>query len=75
MVEASFPVRGPKLFNSLSMDLRNFDGSLDVFKRRLDKFLQTIPDQPCIPAYQQPALSNSIVDQLSALRAAGVCHN
>ena len=75
MVEASFPVRGPKLFNTLPSSLRNFNGSTDAFKSRLDKFLNRIPDQPCLPAYQQPASSNSIIDQLAALRAAGIFLN
>ena len=72
MIESSFPVRGPKLFNSLPIKLRNYDGSAEAFKGRLDRFLAEVPDQPTLPAYQQPATSNSIIDQLAALRAAGV---
>ena len=74
-IEASLPVRGPKLFNCLPVNIRNFDGSADTFKSRLDRFLSSVPDQPCMPAYQQPASSNSIIDQLSALRAAGIYLN
>ena len=72
MVEASLSVTGPKLFNSLPMDIRNCNVSVDAFKARLDKFLKRVPDQPCLPGYQQPALSNSILGQLAALRAAGI---
>ena len=74
MIESSFYVRGPKLFNCLPAKLRNFDGSTDSFKSQLDGFLSKIPDQPCLPAYQQPALSNSIIDQLAAQRADGIFH-
>lgn len=74
MVEASFPVRGPRLFNSLPIELRNFNGSVDAFKSRLDKFLEQVPDKPCLPAYQQPASTNSIIEQLAVMRAAGIYH-
>ena len=40
----SFIIRGPELFNSLPLDLRNHDGSLEQFKSRLDDFLELIPD-------------------------------
>ena len=40
----SFIIRGPELFNSLPLDLRNHDGSLEQFKSRLDYFLELIPD-------------------------------
>ena len=75
MVEASFPVRGPKLFNALPMNIRNFNGSVEAFKSRLDKFLATVPDKPHMPAYQQLSTSNSILDQLIVLRAAGIYAN
>ena len=71
LIDKSFPIRGPRLFNVLPARLRNFEGSVDTFKRHLDKFLNEIPDQPCIPAYQQSAPSNSIIDQLRVLTAAG----
>ena len=67
MIDRSFPIRGPKLFNSLPKRLRNFEGSVDTFKRHLDKFLSEIPDQPCIPGYQQAAPTNSIIDQLDTI--------
>lgn len=52
--ENSFMVRGPNLFNKLPKDLRNFpyidrinpQKSIDTFKKHLDSFLSTIPDQP-----------------------------
>ncbi|XP_076055075.1 uncharacterized protein LOC143033476 isoform X3 [Oratosquilla oratoria] len=38
----------------------------EVFKRELDKFLSTLPDQPGIPGYaaSRPVNSNSIIDWL-----------
>ena len=71
LIEQSFPVGGPRLFNAMPADLRNFDGSLEAFKIKLDKYLQKIPDQPCLAGYQQSAASNSIICQLAAMRAAG----
>ena len=61
-----------KLFNALPFDLRNYDGSAEAFKSRLDKFLAEVPDKPSLPAYHQPATNNSIIEQLAVLRAAGI---
>ncbi|KAK3862601.1 hypothetical protein Pcinc_031552 [Petrolisthes cinctipes] len=45
--------------------------SVDQFKRVLDRFLTSVPDQPKIPHYSIKALSNSIPDQLALMRADG----
>ena len=74
-IDASFPVYGAKLFNCLPKNLRDCDASVNTFKKRLDKFLKMIPDQPCLPGYQQPASSNSIIEQLALLRTAGIYFN
>ena len=66
--ENSFSVRGPKLFNELEADLRNFDGSLDAFKRRLDKYLATVDDKPYDPTEPQMADTNSLKDQIICAR-------
>ena len=42
----SLLIEGPLLFNCLPMHLRDFKGSLDSFKKGLDKFLAQVPDQP-----------------------------
>ena len=63
--EASLPVRGQQLFNILPPHIRNIkDCSVDSFKRRLDTFLGTVPDEPQIPGYtaQRRAASNSLLD-------------
>ena len=70
--ESSFAVAGPKLFNALPLNLRNYSGSLDSFKSKLDKFLGGVPDKPALPNYPQSAASNSIIDQLAQLRVEGV---
>ncbi|KAK4319404.1 hypothetical protein Pmani_009655 [Petrolisthes manimaculis] len=45
--------------------------SADQFKRVLDRFLKSVPDQPKMPHYNIRALSNSIPDQLALMRADG----
>ena len=47
----SMGVNGPRLFNSLPPQIRNLSGcSIDVFKRALDKHLESIPDEPRLPS-------------------------
>ena len=51
--------------NSLPTDIRSITRcSVDCFKRKLDKYLWTVPDEPQIPGFraQRRADSNSIVD-------------
>ena len=66
--ENSFCVHGPKLFNTLDKNLRNFDGSLQAFKNKLDMFLATVEDTPLDPAEPQVAPSNSLPDQVAQAR-------
>ena len=68
----SFAHRGPRLFNALPIELRTFsiDNDEDIvdivsaFKRKLDKFLKNVPDQPTVPGLPRVANSNSLVDQI-----------
>ena len=46
--EFSFGIRGPELFNSLPMDLREMESSMETYKRKLDMFLSVITDCPRI---------------------------
>ena len=71
MVEHSFAIQGPKLFNCLPAKLRNFQGSFLTFKGKLDKFLNQVCDKPCTPGYHQPATSNTLIAQLAQMRADG----
>ena len=57
--------RTMKSFNSLPKKIRNITGlSTENFKYQLDRFISNVPDQPNIPGYKKPALSNSICDQM-----------
>ena len=64
---ASLTVKGPLLFNLMPANIRNMKScSVEKFKAALDKYLQTIPDQPRIPGlirYCRNA-SNSLMDML-----------
>jgi len=65
LIDASLPVHGQQLFNTLPLEIRNIMGcTVDSFKRRLDRYLKTIPDEPQIPGYtaQRRAESNSLLD-------------
>jgi hypothetical protein len=73
--EQSFQVSGPKLFNSLPPSLRKISKvPVDDFKYHLDKYLESVPDEPrtdgLVPtACDQfsAAPSNSIIDQARAV--------
>jgi hypothetical protein len=50
--EKSLAVRGPRLFNCLRKDIRNLTGISPVkFKKELDKYLQTVFDEPRVSGY------------------------
>ena len=64
---ASLGYRGPCLFNTVPADIRNITKvPVDTFKKRLDKFLSTIPDEPQIPGYTKyrRADTNSLIDMV-----------
>ena len=74
--ENAITIFGPRLYNSLPKYLRDFESvKTEKFKFELDKFLDTIPDQPKIPNYVSASGSDSILDQLTHLRAQGIYHN
>ena len=66
--EASLAVHGARLFNLLPRDVRDMvlspTKSVLPFKRKLDRYLSTIPDQPTIQGRRRPANSNSLLDQI-----------
>ena len=69
-------VFGPRLYNSLPKYLRDIESvKTEKFKFELDKFLDTIPDQPKMTNYVTASGSNSILDQLTHLRSQGIDHN
>ena len=62
---SSLPFKGPRLFNILPKDTRNLSGCDTLrFKRELDRFLASVPDQPHIPGLTQyrRVESNSVID-------------
>ena len=64
LIYASLPVHRQNLFNCLPKYLKNIKGcKVDVFKRELDKFLMTVPDEPRIPNYEKfcRTESNSLI--------------
>ena len=74
--ENAITVFGPRLYNSLPKYLRDIERVKTVkFKFELDKFLETIPDQAKMSNYVTASGSNSILDQLTHLRAQGIYHN
>ena len=60
MRDCSFIAHGGKLFNCLPIDIRNNTNcSLLEFKRKLDRFLSSIPDEPLAVGYTQNRSSNA----------------
>ena len=71
--ENALTVLGPRLNNSLPKYLRDIESvKTEKFKFELDKLMELIPDQPKMPNYVTASGSNSILDQLSHLRAQGI---
>ena len=61
---SSFGIVGPRLFNALPREIRNTtECTLDDFKRKLDKYLRTVPDEPLVLGYTayRRADSNSLI--------------
>ena len=74
--ENAITIFGPRLYNSLPNYLRDIESvKTEKFKFQLDKFLDTIPDQPKMPNYVIASGRNSILDQLTHLRAQGIYHS
>ena len=74
--ENAITVFGSRLYNSLAKYLRDIKSvKTEKFKFELDKFPDTIPDQPKIPNYVTASGSNRILDQLTHLRAQGLYHS
>ena len=62
-----------RLCNSLPKYLRDIESvNTEKFKFELDKFQELIPDEPKMPKFVTASGSNSILDQLTHLRARGI---
>ena len=71
--ENAITVFGPRLYNSLPKYLRDIESvKTEKFKFVLDKFLELIPDEPKMSNYVTASGSNSILNQLTHLRAQGI---
>ena len=71
--ENATTVFGPRLYNSLPKYLKDIESvKTEKFKCELDMFLDLIPDEPELPNYVTASGSNSILDQLTHLRAQGI---
>ena len=72
--EGSMAIRGPRLFNELPKYLRNVSSvSSDTFKKKLDRYLAQLPDQPTVDGYygRRAASSNSLLDVIPHMKATG----
>ena len=72
LIYSSLPIHGQQLFNILPRELRNVTGcSMDSFKRKLDRYIQCVPDEPQIPGYtaQRRAETNSLLDMTRLVSA------
>ena len=77
-----FQVNGARLFNCLPSSIRNMSSlqqnqskctvSLDDFKEKLDKYLETIPDQPRIDGLTPGVETNSILHQTKRGQGGGL---
>jgi ribonuclease P/MRP protein subunit RPP40 len=68
--EGSLSIHGSRLFNILPQHIRNMTNvELPEFKRKLDEFLATVPDEPQSPGYTdiRRAESNSLLHMIQTL--------
>ena len=63
------------IFGLLPSKICDSEGSLNSFNSEFDNFLAKIPEQPPLRGYTQRAASNSLNEQIAALRAEGVFQN
>ena len=64
--ENSFQVHGPKLFNSLPIQVRNISKcTVEEFKAQLDKVLEKVPDEPSLSGGYTPRASDQFTGQPS----------
>ena len=67
----SFTVNGPRLYNLLPVDLRDMiNEPTETFKRKLDAFIENIPDHPQVPGYKPfcQTESNSLTEMIPHYR-------
>ena len=72
---SSFFYKGPQLYNLMPAELRQFEeivepdqSHVDEFKKKLDKYLEMIPDEPTVPDRHRAAATNSLICQIPMFR-------
>ena len=74
---SSFFYKGPQIYNLLPLELRQFEeiespcqSHVDEYKKKLDKYLEVIPDQPDVPELNQlrQATNNSLICQIPVFK-------
>ena len=65
LVDQSFAVRGPPLFNCMPKMFRTNDSSYENFKCKLNDILARVSDLPSLPSYTQAASNNSLLEQVT----------
>ena len=67
----SFNRRASRLFNALPRHIRNLPDNTtpELLKRKLDKFLVSVPDEPRLPGYlpSNSSVSNKLEDQVRVM--------
>ena len=67
--ENSLAVKGAKMFNLLPAEVRNHTSDkTDSFKKKLDRFLSDVPDQPTDSEDGRAAETNSLLHQIPLQR-------
>ena len=67
LIDQSLGVHGGGLFNLLPVDIRNFEGSTDAFKMKLDEFLKNIPDKPQCEGLHPDPINNTTCKNSNSL--------
>ena len=63
--ESSLSVKGARIFNLLSVTVRNIDSdNIENFKSELETFFSLVPNQPTIPENPILAETNSLLHQI-----------
>ena len=68
LTDESFAIAGPRLFNCIARDIREYSGPLEGFKKKLDCFLWTVPDLPVIVGQQQAVNNNKLYVRVNELK-------
>ena len=69
LVNNSFVVRALKLFNAVPKYIRKItDCDVAAFKKELDVYIRSLPDEPALPGYPATMESNSLLHIIPYVR-------